>query len=628
MNPRFRILLAFGLLFFFAFLVWKPAITGKVVSGQQTVVVVLKPQSAGGITGAVAFDDTPVSIEEMKIATAEAQQEVLDDVNSPSVIERLLFISPEPEAVAERTMEIVPAMVVEASAEGIEKLEAHPLVEAVYPNIMFELVLNQSVPLINADDVWPIQVNDTNITGAGVSVCVIDTGIDATHPAFQNRVVNQKCFCSPNCCPNGNATDDVATDTHPWSHGTHVSGIIAANGQYTGVAPGANIVAVKVCNLGCGLSDIFAGIDYCLQVSDQYNIIAISGSIGDGGNYQTQGQCPTFFDAAIDAAYNAGIVNVFAAGNNGYANGVSYPGCSPHAIAVGATDKNDAIAGFSNRGALLDILAPGVSIISTKSNGTYGTLSGTSQSTPHVSGVIALLAQVARLSDINLTPDNITQILKDTGKLIGSWKRVDALAAVQALAPPPTPEPTPTATPTVEPTQTPEPTPEFTPTPVPNNPPSVSIDSPANSIVQSPVTLQANASDVEDGGLNGVWKENETVLGVDNPLTVSLPPGVHTISFVTTDSQGAAGGASITFTSQTCHLEVDQNDNSDVDIGDFVMLLSKFVEENLPCSTDLQSECVIELDMNTNGAIDIGDFVLLLTAYAEEKISSVYGQAC
>jgi len=621
MKPHIRVVLAFGLLILFSFLIWgKPKITGKATDElPQTVIVILKAQSSSAITGAVAFDEETPSLDELRVSTAIAQQEVLEDVNSPTFIERLFGIDPVI-VEAERTLEIVPAMIVEATSEGIAELEAHPLVEAVYPNIQFELALAQSVPLINADEVWPIQVNGQNVDGRGRSVCVIDTGI-SPHVDFQNRIVNQKCFCSPTCCPNGQATDVIATDTHPISHGTHVSGIIGANGPaYKGVAPGVNIVAVKVCNLGCGLSDIFAGIDYCLQVKDQYNVVAISGSIGDGGNYQTQQQCPTYFDVAIDAAYNAGVVSVFASGNNGYQNGVSYPGCNANSIAVGATDKSDNIASFTNRGPLMEVLAPGVSIISTKANNQYGTLSGTSQATPHVSGLVALLKQYAELHSISLTPDQIKQILQDTGVPIGGFKRVDALAAVNAVAPVPSPSPSPSPSPTPEPSPTPSPTPSPSPTPPSNNPPSVEITSPG-AVAQSPVTLEGTANDIEDGSLTGIWSEGETQLGTGNQLTIPLPPGEHTITFSAQDSQSASAEDSVTFTSHTCQLSIDQNSNDEFDIGDLVLLISRFFNENLECNVETtHSFCTTELDMNANGSLEIGDLVLLLKAYSEESL--------
>jgi len=705
MKLHIRIILAISLLAFFAAIIWKPSITGQASSENiERVIVVLKTQANNGITGAIALDDSPATLEDMKKSTYIVQKAVLDDVNSASLIDSVLQIDSNIDVQTERELEFVPAMVVQATPKGIEELRAHPLVEAVYPNIMFDLMLNDSVPLINADDVWNLSINNNSVDGSNVSVCIIDTGI-SNHSAFQNRIVNQKCFCSNNCCPNGQSTDIVATDNHIQSHGTHVSGIIGANGQYKGVAPGVNIIAVKVCDSSCSLADIFSGIDYCLQVKNTYNVVAISGSIGDNGNYATQSQCPTFFDSAINAAYNAGIVNIFASGNNGFTNGISYPGCSPNAIAVGATDKSDSMASFTNRGALLEVLAPGLSITSTVSNNQYGSLTGTSQATPHVSGAVALIQHYALLSGLVFTPDNITNAFISTGVNIGGYPRINVTAALQSLI-----------NQTINVTnQTNNGSNQTNASNQTNTPPVLVISSPTqNSTIFNPVLLQGNASDAEDGFLNVTWSKNGTIIGTSSPLILNLALGNHSITLSATDSdnitsmvsvnftvitqpnvtlvpviysplqnasvsnpvslqgntsyveqvffpgtelvwkegevilgtgssivqtfpigehtvtlQAAESETSVTFSVNTCQINFDENANSGIDIGDFVLLLTKFAEESIPCtSTSSESFCTIELDRNDNGFVDIGDFVSLLTAHSTETMTDINGQPC
>src|SRR5574341_12359 len=298
--------------------------------------------SSPSITGRVY--DVPTERVVVVLDSEPSKEEVLEDVNSPSLLEKAFGVDQTGDVQSERTLETLPVMVVEATDEGIEKLAEHPSVEAVYPDIPFSLTLAESAPLINATTANAIVINGTSLTGQGVAACVLDTGIQASHPAFQSRVVAQKCYCSSNCCANGLPEDDIATDVHSSSHGTHVSGTIGANGTYVGVAPGVNIVSVKVCSNTCSLSDIVAGLDFCIAHKDDYNIVVISASIGDGGNYVNQSGCPTYFDSGIDTAFNLGITSVFASGNNGYANGINYPGCSPNAVSVGATDKADVMA--------------------------------------------------------------------------------------------------------------------------------------------------------------------------------------------------------------------------------------------------------------------------------------------
>src|SRR5574342_185018 len=520
-----RIILCIAVLFALSSVLFfsSPSITGRVYDiPVERVVVILKPEMpSNGITGASIVED--MDIDELREVTAEVQQEVLEDVNSPGVIESAMGVGPTGDVQPERTLESLPAMVVVATDEGIEKLKDHPLVEAVYPDIQFSLSLNDSAPLVNATSVNSISINGTSLTGQGIAACVIDTGIQASHPAFGSRVIAQKCYCSSGCCPNGLAEDTVATDTHPSSHGTHVSGIIGANGTYVGVAPGANIVAVKVCASSCALSDIIAGIDFCVTHKDDYNIKVISGSIGDGGNYVNQSACPTFFDSGIDAAYSAGIASVFASGNNGYPSGVSYPACSPNAIAVGATDKSDVLASFSNRGVLLDVLAPGVGIMSTKSPSTYGTLTGTSQATPHVSGAIVLLQQYAALAGQEFTPDDIKEALVSTGKIVSGYPRINILAALEYLG--------------------------YSSASSPLN---ISIIQPAeNATVDfENVSLIANVSGNESA-VTVTWFSNVSgLLGTGENIIVNLTPGAHTITAsVSEGNETASASVSVTVNS-------------------------------------------------------------------------------
>jgi hypothetical protein len=493
-----------------------PSITGRVSDIQtERVVVILKQEVEGNsLTGSSVIGNSNIE---------DLQQEVLGDVNSPDPLESIMGVGQTGDVQSERTLETLPAMIVEATAEGIEKLKEHPLVEAVYSDIQFGLYLSDSAPLINSTAVNAILVNSTALTGQGIAACVIDTGIQASHPAFGGRVVAQKCYCSSNCCPNGLAEDTVATDTHFLSHGTHVSGIIGANDTYVGVAPGINIVAVKVCSSTCALSDIIAGIDFCVTHKDDYNIKVISGSIGDGGNYISQPDCPTYFDSGIDAAYSAGIVSVFASGNNGYSSGISYPGCSPNAIAVGATDKSDNLASFSNRGALLEVLAPGVSITSAKSPNTYGSLTGTSQATPHVSGAVALLQQYAELTGQIFTSNDIKNAFMLTGKNVSGYPRINILAAIEYLGYVPS---------------------NSTPVELLN----ISIISPTeNSIFNGEVLLSANVTG-NSSSAAVIWTSNESgSLGSGESITINMTPGAHSLTAAAVSgNQTASANVNIT----------------------------------------------------------------------------------
>ena len=211
-------------------------------------------------------------------------------------------------------------------------------------------------------------------TGAGVKVGVIDTGVSTTHPDLAANVAGCVSFISgiPAC------EDDNG-------HGSHVSGIIAAVNNsigVVGVAPDAKIYALKTLDKnGSGyLSDIISAIDWSVANGIQ----VINMSLGTSSDIQS-------FHDAVTRAYNAGIIEVVAAGNSGPgANTVAYPGAYPEVIGVAATDSTDAVPSWSSRGPQIDIAAPGVNVYSTYKNGGYATLSGTSMATPHVAGAVAL----------------------------------------------------------------------------------------------------------------------------------------------------------------------------------------------------------------------------------------------
>lgn len=232
-------------------------------------------------------------------------------------------------------------------------------------------IIPWGIATVKAPAAWSIS------KGTTVKVAIMDTGIDLTHPDLQSNIKGGINTIKPA----KSANDDNG-------HGTHVAGIVAAVNNtigVVGVAPEVHLYAVKVLNAaGSGwLSDIIEGFQWCID--NQIKVINMSfGS--DGTNSSEQ--------EAVTQAYNAGITLVAAAGNDGYANSVDYPGAYPEVIAVSAIDANLKLASFSSYGPEVDITAPGVQIYSTYKKAAYATMSGTSMATPHVTGVAALrLAQ-------------------------------------------------------------------------------------------------------------------------------------------------------------------------------------------------------------------------------------------
>lgn len=258
------------------------------------------------------------------------------------------------------------------------------------------------------------------VTGSGLTVAVLDTGLRTTHVDFTGRVVAQRNFTQDN-----NSDPDNASDGQ--GHGTNVTGIIAANKLHIGIAPGANIIPIKVLdNAGNGS---FEAIDQALQwVIDnrkKHNITAVCMSLGDGGNYGDDSQfVADQIRAKIQKLRNNKVAVVVAAGNDFFTHssvqGMGYPAICRETISVGAVydareggftyssgavtteSAPDRITPFSQRlhqsvntAVRTDIFAPGAPITSSGILNDEGesVQHGTSQATPVIAGAILLMQE-------------------------------------------------------------------------------------------------------------------------------------------------------------------------------------------------------------------------------------------
>ncbi len=276
------------------------------------------------------------------------------------------------------------------SKEMVNELNRLSYVKKVYQDGEVRSTLAESVPLIGASSFWNI-----GISGQGIVVGIIDGGIDYLHPDLGGgfgpgyKVIGGYDFVNDDNDP----MDDA-------SHGTHVAGIVAANGTLHGVAPDASLVAYKVMNsAGTGIeSDIIAAIERACDpdqdplTEDALDVINLSLS-GPGGPDDPM-------SVAIDAASEAGVVCVVSSGNSGKYFTLGSPNSARSAITVGASDDNDNIAYFSTCGPVRitndikpDLVAPGVNINSTIPGASFGNKHGTSMSAPHVAGLAALIKQ-------------------------------------------------------------------------------------------------------------------------------------------------------------------------------------------------------------------------------------------
>ncbi|KZZ83602.1 MULTISPECIES: S8 family peptidase [Bacillaceae] len=238
------------------------------------------------------------------------------------------------------------------------------------------------VRMINAPEIW-----DQGIKGDTAVIAILDTGCDATHPDLKDRIIGGKSFVD------GDESD--YSDSH--YHGTHVAGTIAAslNDQgVTGAAPEVKLLILKV--LGDDGSGSYEGIINAVRYASEWKgengetVRVISMSLGGPEDV------PELHEAIKEAVAN-NILVVCAAGNEGDSreNTVekAYPGYYKEVVQVGAIDEKKQLAEFSNTNDEIDLVAPGVNILSTYPGNKYAKLSGTSMATPHASAAAALLIQ-------------------------------------------------------------------------------------------------------------------------------------------------------------------------------------------------------------------------------------------
>lgn len=299
-------------------------------------------------------------------------------------------------------------------------------------------VASWGIEKINAPSVW----HGLGIDGSGVTVAIMDTGVDWQHPDLMDNYRGNQGGTVDHAGNWFNAV--VPTDTVPvdnFGHGTHVAGTaVGHNG--IGVAPGANWIAVNVAGpLGfIWESDVHRGFEWLLAPNGDVSLAP------DVVNNSWGSTIPNnLFINDIAALHAANINVVFSAGNSGpFTSTVGYPAGYPGVLSIGASDEIDEVAWFSSRGPsyLTNelkpwIVAPGTQILSALPGGVYGLQNGTSMASPHVAGSIALLLA----ANPSLTRLEINQILADTAVPLGNtpnnnsgWGRLDVYAAVATQA--------------------------------------------------------------------------------------------------------------------------------------------------------------------------------------------------
>lgn len=330
----------------------------------------------------------------------------------------------------------------------IGRLPALPGLRSIHVDRRLRYFLDDSAPLVGAPRAW----SELGVTGSGVTVAVIDSGIDALHRdlPYGSKVV-QNVKLAPDLFGAGPLVLEGLANTDTTSgHGTHVASTVAGSGaalagKYRGIAPGARLVGVGAGEALFILTALEA-FDWVLQNRLKYGIRVISNSWGSSGAFDARDP----INVASRLAHDSGLAVVFAAGNGGPGTNTLNPYCvAPWVICVAAGHKDGrTLAGFSSRGIAGDALyqptltAPGVDIAAARATtgivmstffavdlvnlgadaAYYAAASGTSMATPHVSGTVALMLQ----ANPALTPDRIKSLLQSSATPMAGYARHEA----------------------------------------------------------------------------------------------------------------------------------------------------------------------------------------------------------
>ena len=230
--------------------------------------------------------------------------------------------------------------------------------------------------------------------GKNSRIEIIDTGINYEHPDLSGRFTSVKGY-------DFIADIDDCMDYN--GHGTHVAGIVG--GEYTGVSPKATLYGLRVLDEAGSGTEV--GVIRALEWAVENRVDVCNLSLGSTRKSQYE-------ERAVQYAINHGVSVCAAAGNSGIRE-YTYPASYENVISVAAVDNNNKRARFSTRNDLLTISAPGIQIESTSWLGDYVRMSGTSMSTPHVAGTLALFNSI----DQSLTPQRAKEVASATAQQLG-----------------------------------------------------------------------------------------------------------------------------------------------------------------------------------------------------------------
>ena len=320
---------------------------------------------------------------------------------------------------------------IDSIAGTVELDRIHELLEL--PGVVFieldgilEVQMEDVVPIHGVDLVW----QDTGYTGAGVTMAIIDTCIDANHSGLDdldddNSTNDTKVLAFFDAVNNPGATN--GSEIHPYDdngHGTHCAGITAGTGaptfQHVGVAPHANLVGVKVLSGGGSgtYAQVMAGMQWTVEKRHEFNIRAASMSLGGPAVSEWTTSEQESVNRMANEMMRAGVAIFIAAGNSAFSAQIGTPGSAEDAITVGALDKDTAIAVYSSQGPTEEgRIKPNLAFVGSSVNAPdantgdgYVALSGTSMATPGAAGLGVLMFQ----ANPDLSPFDVKNIMQET----------------------------------------------------------------------------------------------------------------------------------------------------------------------------------------------------------------------
>jgi subtilisin family serine protease len=309
----------------------------------------------------------------------------------------------------------------------VRALETDGTVLSAQPNYLFALQDEAAIPEASHEGDPAQYILDKmhlpqahTLAKGKVLVAVIDSGVDITHPDLAGDIAG--------------TFDAIGSGLKAHAHGTAIAGAIAAHGRLMGAAPAAQILAVRAFSGTDGADDgttfaIMSGLSWAVSHGARVVNMSFAGPQDPG------------IARSLAAAHDKGVVLVAAAGNKGAKSPPLYPAADPNVIAVTATDANDQLPAFANRGRYVAVAAPGVDLMLLAPNGTLQFSSGTSFSAAYVTGTAALMLE--RRPDLG--PETLRRALTETAHHLGSKVGddqagaglVDAYQAVLSLVPPP-----------------------------------------------------------------------------------------------------------------------------------------------------------------------------------------------